>query len=116
VILIDDGLATGSTMRAAIRATRLRLPRAIVVAVPIGLAATCADLEREVDRCICLETPAPLQAVGLWYQDFSQVRDEDVRALLDAAQPDGTPPSASDLILAPDSPLPPFLPTKGAVR
>ena len=92
VLLVDDGLATGSTMRAAIRAARLQAPREIVVAVPVGAASTCAELAREADRCICLQTPEPLQAVGIWYHDFSQVSDEQVRDLLEAAQADPRPP------------------------
>jgi len=85
VIIVDDGLATGSTMRAAVKALRRMQPRAIVVAVPVAAASTCADFRREgeADEVICLRTPEPFQAVGLWYEDFSQTTDEEVRALLD---------------------------------
>jgi len=85
VILIDDGLATGSTMRAAVRALRQAAPRMIVVAVPVAAAATCADLKREVDDLICIRTPEPFRAVGLWYEDFSQTTDEQVHELLEHA-------------------------------
>src|SRR5262245_12139601 len=67
VILIDDGLATGSTMRAAVTALRRQGPARIVVAVPIGAASTCAELEAMTDECICVVMPEPLRAVGLWY-------------------------------------------------
>lgn len=91
VIVVDDGLATGSTMRAAVRALRKMRPRAVVVAVPVAAASTCAELRAEVDEMICLRTPEPFQAVGLWYDDFTQTTDEDVQELLDraAASPAG---------------------------
>lgn len=82
VILIDDGLATGASMRAAIRALRRQQPAAIVVAVPVAAAATCQDLRSEVDDVICAIAPDVFYAVGLWYQDFSQTTDEQVRDLL----------------------------------
>jgi predicted phosphoribosyltransferase len=82
VILVDDGLATGSTMRAAIRAIRQDHPSAIVVAVPVGAASTCRTFQNNVDRIICLRTPAEFSAVGLWYEDFSQTTDSEVRDLL----------------------------------
>jgi predicted phosphoribosyltransferase len=85
LIVVDDGLATGSTMRAAIRALRGMEPRAIIVAVPVAARATCDELRAEVDDVICLRTPEPFQAVGLWYEDFSQTSDAEVRALLDDA-------------------------------
>ena len=85
VILVDDGLATGATMRAAIAALRRRGPARIVVAVPTAARATCEELAREVDELICAQTPDPFHAVGLWYDDFSQTSDEDVRALLERA-------------------------------
>jgi len=87
VILVDDGLATGSTMRAAIRALR-PIVRRIVVAVPVGAAVTCSDLRSEVDSLICLETPAHFQAVGEFYRSFDPTSDDEVRALLEAAWPD----------------------------
>lgn len=82
VILIDDGLATGSTMRAAVAALRMVAPGRIVVAVPVAAQSTCRELAREVDELVCLITPEPFYAVGNWYRDFSQTRDEEVRMLL----------------------------------
>ena len=82
VILVDDGLATGSTMRAAAAALRLQHPARLVVAVPVAARSTCADLAREVDDMVCASTPEPFYAVGLWYEDFSQTTDEEVRELL----------------------------------
>lgn len=82
VILVDDGLATGSTMRAAIAALRRRGPTKIVVAVPVGAVETCAELRSFADEVICLQTPVPFHAVGLWYQDFTQTSDDEVRELL----------------------------------
>jgi predicted phosphoribosyltransferase len=85
-ILVDDGLATGSTMQAAIAALRRRNPARIVVAVPTAAADTCNALKAEVDEIICAITPEPFRAVGLWYQDFSQTTDEEVRELLARAE------------------------------
>jgi predicted phosphoribosyltransferase len=85
VILVDDGLATGSTMRAAVAALRRLGPARLVVAVPTAAPSACADLEHEVDECICANTPEPFYAVGIWYEDFSQMTDEEVRALLERA-------------------------------
>ena len=85
VILVDDGLATGSTMRAAVAAVRKQNPAAIVVAVPVAAIQTCEELRREVDRVVCLRTPEAFSAVGAWYDDFSQTSDEEVRKLLSAA-------------------------------
>jgi len=82
VILVDDGLATGSTMRAAVRALRLQRPASIVVAVPVAGESTCAAFRKEVDEIVCAKTPEPFRAVGLWYEDFSQTSDEEVRKLL----------------------------------
>jgi predicted phosphoribosyltransferase len=82
VVLVDDGLATGATMRAAVAALRRLSPARIVVAVPVADASTCEALRTEADEVVCAETPEPLLAVGLWYQDFSQVTDEEVRTLL----------------------------------
>ena len=86
VILIDDGLATGSTMRAAIAALHQQHPAHIVVAVPVAASVTCDELRHEVDEVICLWTPEPFFGVGLWYQDFSQTSDEEVHHLLALAQ------------------------------
>ena len=85
VILVDDGLATGSTMRAAVAALREEAPREIVVAVPVGAAETCAALSSEVDDLVCLWTPEPFYAVGLWYENFDQTTDEEVHDLLERA-------------------------------
>ena len=91
VILIDDGLATGSTMRAAAAALRQQQPARIVVAVPVGAADTCSDLAGEADEVICLRTPEPFFAVGLWYGDFSQTTSEEVRELLERAEQERSP-------------------------
>jgi predicted phosphoribosyltransferase len=85
VILVDDGLATGSSMRAAIRALREQLPVRIVAAVPVAAAETCEEMAAEADDMVCAATPQPFHAVGLWYEDFSQTSDDEVRELLDAA-------------------------------
>jgi predicted phosphoribosyltransferase len=82
VILIDDGLATGATMLAAVKALRQLEPARIVVAVPTAAPDTCEMLRAEVDEVICAITPEPFHAVGLWYEDFSQTTDEEVRELL----------------------------------
>lgn len=84
VILVDDGLATGSTMRAAAAAVREQRPARVVVAVPVAASETCSALRAEVDEVICVSTPQPFHAVGLWYQDFSQTSDAEVHALLAA--------------------------------
>ena len=85
VILADDGLATGSTMRAAIAALKKQAPARIVVAVPVAAAQTCAQLGSEVDEVVCPHTPDQFYAVGLWYRDFSPTSDEQVRNLLQSA-------------------------------
>jgi predicted phosphoribosyltransferase len=85
VILIDDGLATGSTMRAAAAALKAQGPDHLVVAVPVAAAETCESLRHEVDEVICAVTPEPFLAVGQWYQDFSQITDAEVRELLQRA-------------------------------
>ncbi len=82
VILIDDGLATGSTMRAAVQALRQEGARKVVVAVPIAPPDTCEAMSHEVDDIICAITPEPFLAVGVWYADFSETTDEEVRELL----------------------------------
>lgn len=82
VILVDDGLATGSTMRAAVRAVRRRGPGSIVVAVPTAAPSTCEEFQTIADECICTITPEPFRAVGLWYQNFEQTSDEEVIDLL----------------------------------
>lgn len=85
VVIVDDGLATGSTMRAAIAAVRKMEPKAIVVAVPVAAPQTCEEFRNEVDEMVCLRTPEPFQAVGLWYDDFSQTTDEEVHDLIERA-------------------------------
>jgi putative phosphoribosyl transferase len=85
VILIDDGLATGASMRAAIVGVRAQAPAQIVVAVPTAALETCKALEPEVDQMICASTPEPFYGVSRWYEDFSQTTDEEVRLLLEKA-------------------------------
>jgi putative phosphoribosyl transferase len=82
VILVDDGLATGSTMRAAVRAVRALGPERLVVAVPVAARQTCEQLRPEVDELVCADMPEPFHAVGLWYDDFTQTSDDQVRDLL----------------------------------
>ena len=84
VILIDDGLATGSTMRAAVQAVRQRNPARVVVAVPVGARETCDELSALADEVVCARMPEPFYSVGQWYLDFGQTTDEDVRRLLRA--------------------------------
>lgn len=84
VILVDDGLATGSTMIAAARSVRARHPQRLVIAVPVAPRETCDAMRAEADEVTCLETPAVFLAVGLHYRDFSQTEDEDVERILDA--------------------------------
>jgi putative phosphoribosyl transferase len=84
VILVDDGLATGSTMRAAVQAVRAFGPSRVVVAVPVGASETCQEFADLADETVCAFTPEPFKAVGLWYRDFSQTTDAEVRALLQA--------------------------------
>lgn len=84
VILVDDGLATGATMRAAVRALRQQGPKKIIVAVPVGARETCNQFEREADAVVCATAPDELGAVGMWYEDFSQTTDEEVRRALKA--------------------------------
>jgi predicted phosphoribosyltransferase len=98
VILVDDGLATGSSMQAAILAVRQHAPARIIVAVPVGAQETVDYLRRIADEVVCVVMPEPFSAVGLWYEDFSQTSDEEVRRLL-AASPVG----ASDI--GPQQPL-----------
>ncbi len=88
VILVDDGLATGSSMQAAIVALRQHGPARIIVAVPVGARETCERLARLADAVVCVTMPEPMEAVGLWYEDFSQTSDEEVTRLL-ASPPQG---------------------------
>jgi putative phosphoribosyl transferase len=85
-ILVDDGLATGASMRAAVEAVRGLGPERVVVAVPAAARQTCDDLAGDVDEVVCLLTPEPFFAVGMWYRDFSETTDEDVRAALAEAR------------------------------
>ena len=85
-ILVDDGLATGSTMRAAARALRLERASKIVVAVPVAARQSCDTVRLEADEVVCGAMPEPFYAVGQWYRDFEQTSDDEVRALLDRAQ------------------------------
>jgi predicted phosphoribosyltransferase len=84
VILVDDGLATGSTMRVAVMAVRQHRPSRVIVAVPVGAPSTCLELAREADEVVCLRTPEPFVAVGLWYLDFTPTSDRDVQQLLES--------------------------------
>ncbi|MDQ2932120.1 MAG: phosphoribosyltransferase [Gemmatimonadota bacterium] len=86
VILVDDGLATGSTMRAGVAALRQEGPSRVVVAVPVAAPATCNALREIADEIVCAMTPEPFRAVGYWYHDFSQTSDEEVQELLDRAR------------------------------
>jgi putative phosphoribosyl transferase len=86
VILVDDGLATGSTMQAAVLALRELSPAKIVIAVPTASPDTCEAFHKQVDDVICVITPEPFYAVGMWYRDFSQTTDQTVRDLLSKAE------------------------------
>ncbi len=86
VILIDDGLATGSTMLASLKAIRTQCPRKIIAAVPVSPPSTCEQLQDDADAMICLITPEPFYGVGMWYDDFSQTEDREVVDLLDRAK------------------------------
>jgi putative phosphoribosyl transferase len=90
VIIVDDGLATGATMRAAATALRTRRPAAIVAAVPVAARRTCASLRSVAERVVCVETPEPFHAVGLYYQNFEQTTDEEVGRLLAQAAAERT--------------------------
>jgi putative phosphoribosyl transferase len=94
VLLVDDGLATGATMRAAIAALRHRDPARIVVAVPVAARYVCEQLSQEADQLICLWTPPDLSSVGQWYEDFSQTSDAEVCDLLNRASQPAQPPAA----------------------
>ena len=85
VILVDDGLATGSSMRVAVAALRERFPARIVAAVPVGSESGCHDLASVADDVVCVETPEPFGGVGAWYRDFSPTSDAEVVALLERA-------------------------------
>jgi len=95
VILVDDGLATGASMRAAVAALRKDNPSRIVVAVPVAAPETCDAFRSVADQIICAETPEPFDAVGLWYDDFSQTTDDEVFELLERSRTRGAPPFAA---------------------
>jgi putative phosphoribosyl transferase len=86
VIVVDDGLATGSTMRAAVLALRQQQPAQLTVAVPVGAPETCRQLQDEADEVVCAVMPPHFRAVGLWYEDFPQASDQEVHELLDEAR------------------------------
>lgn len=86
VILVDDGLATGATMRAAVQAVKQQQPSRVVIAVPVASWETCVDFRDEVDDVVCVYTPDPFLSVGMWYDVFGQTSDDEVRALLSRAQ------------------------------
>jgi putative phosphoribosyl transferase len=85
VILVDDGLATGATMLAAVRALQTMKPKRIIVAVPVASPQACEEFREYVDATVCVATPEPFYAVGVWYEDFSQTSDDEVRELLERA-------------------------------
>jgi putative phosphoribosyl transferase len=85
IVLTDDGLATGASMKAASKAVRAKGPHRLIVAVPVAARQTCDELRDDVDEVICAETPEPFMAVGSWYEDFRQTTDEEVRLLLEKA-------------------------------
>lgn len=85
VVLVDDGLATGASMLAAARALREKHPERIIVAVPVASREACDEFRRHVDQVVCAYTPEPFQAVGIWYENFSQTSDDEVRELLERA-------------------------------
>jgi predicted phosphoribosyltransferase len=91
IILIDDGLATGSTMTAAVKAVRQHGPARVIVAVPVGARDTCEAMSRLADEVVCVRTPEPFSAVGQWYLNFDQTSDEEVTALLRAHAGPATP-------------------------
>jgi putative phosphoribosyl transferase len=86
VIVVDDGLATGATMRAAVLAIRQQKPHRVVVGAPVGAEETCTMLRHDADEVVCAAMPRPFRAVGLWYQEFPQATDDEVHQLLDEAR------------------------------
>ncbi|MDV3244376.1 MAG: hypothetical protein LYZ66_04280 [Nitrososphaerales archaeon] len=84
VVIVDDGIATGSTVLAAVRSVRMQRPKSVIVAVPVGPAETIAKMSAEADRVVCLETPEPFFAIGEFYSDFEQVEDEEVKRILNS--------------------------------
>jgi putative phosphoribosyl transferase len=93
VVIVDDGIATGSTVSAAVKSVRKQNPSSVVVAVPVAPAEAVEEISKEADKVVCLETPEPFFAIGQFYDDFAQVEDEDVREILQEsarAQPMGS--------------------------
>jgi putative phosphoribosyl transferase len=80
--LVDDGLATGASMLAAVRAVRSQQPKRVIVAVPVASRDACDEFKQHVDEVVCAYTPAPFHSVGVWYEDFSQTSDAEVQELL----------------------------------
>ena len=95
VIIVDDGLATGSTMLAAVRALRQQGAKRILVAVPVGPPGTCDALRREADEVVCLSSPEPFYSVGTWFEDFTQVSDRDVQEALSPQEASKIEPNAA---------------------
>lgn len=85
IVLVDDGIATGSTMRAAIAALQARGAGKVIIAVPVAASETCAELAEEVDEVVCAATPDPVRAISIWYEDFEQTTDAEVRELVERA-------------------------------
>lgn len=85
VIVVDDGVATGATMKAALKAIKRKEPSVLVAAVPVGAQSTCLELKAVADEVVCLEMPEPFMSVGLWYEDFRQIEDSEVTELLQKA-------------------------------
>lgn len=83
VILVDDGLATGASMRVAVIAVRQKLPARVIVAVPVAARDACREMKQQADDVVCVQTPFHFEGVGQWYEDFEQTTDEEVRALLE---------------------------------
>lgn len=96
VILVDDGVATGASMQAAVLALRRQEPARIIVAVPVGAPGTCETLREIADDVVCVRMPEPFYAIGLWYEDFSQTRDQEVRKMLESVSANTGAPVASD--------------------
>jgi putative phosphoribosyl transferase len=98
VVIVDDGIATGNTVFAALRSVKMQGAESVIVAVPVGPAETIAKFEREADRVVCLETPEPFFAIGQFYSEFEQVEDDEVRRILDARAADPKTASARKTI------------------
>lgn len=103
VLLVDDGLATGSTMRAAVAAVRTQHPRRIVVAAPVASVEACEAVRHRADDCVCVSAPDPFYGVGLWYLDFTQTTDDEVQRLLAAARAARHPAAANPVPARTDS-------------